>query len=282
MIRRELSPAKLNLHISVLRKREDGYHDIATLMQKISLYDEMTFSPIKRGIVVKCPGSSLPENENNIIYRAAMAIFSYASCASGIDITIKKKIPVAAGLGGGSSNAAAALMTINEMFGFHICTDDLMKIGTKLGADVPFFIYGKTTAWALGIGDRLHTAGSIPLLWFVLITPRLEISTQMVYENINLRLTKRTINYTIPQLQTVKDLLKELRNDLEEVTLNMHPFLRQLKDLLLKFGALGALMSGSGPTVFGLFSDAESALKAGKALEKSGKGAWSVFVVHSI
>jgi len=279
---RKLSPAKVNLHLCVFRKREDGYHDIATLMQKISLYDEMTFSPIKRGIVVRCPGSSLPENEDNIVYRAAMAIFSYASCTPGIAITIKKGIPIAAGLGGGSSNAATTLMTINEMFGFHLCTDDLMKIGAKLGADVSFFIYGKTIAWALGIGDCLQAAGNVPPMWFVLINPRFEISTEMVYKNLNLGLTKGTINYTIPHIQTVNDLLKELRNDLEEVTLNIYPLLRPLKDLLLTHGALGALMSGSGPTVFGLFLEAEAALKAKKALEEAGKGAWSVFIAHSI
>lgn len=276
---RKLSPAKVNLHLCVLRKREDGYHDIATLMQKISLYDEMTFSPLERGIRVRCPGSSLPENEDNIVYRAARAIFSYTSCASGVDIVIKKGIPIAAGLGGGSSNAATTLMTINEMFGFHLSTGDLMKIGAKLGADCPFFIYGKT-AWALGIGDCIQAAGNIPPMWFVLINPRFEVSTEMVYKNLGL--TKGPTNYIIPQLQTVSDLLKELRNDLEEVTLNIYPLLRDLKDLLLRHGALGALMSGSGPTVFGLFLEAEAALKAKKALDEAGKGSWSVFIAHSI
>ncbi|MDI6776630.1 MAG: 4-(cytidine 5'-diphospho)-2-C-methyl-D-erythritol kinase [Syntrophales bacterium] len=277
---RKLSPAKVNLYLCVFRKRKDGYHDIATLMQRISLYDEMTFSPIERGIVVKCP-DSLPENEDNIVYRAAMALFSYASCASGIEITIKKRIPIAAGLGGGSSNAATTLMTMNEIFGFHYSRDDLMKIGAKLGADVPFFIFGKT-AWAFGIGDRLQAADNIPPLWFVLINPRFAISTEMVYENLNLRLTKGSINYTIPQLQTVNDLVKGLRNDLEDVTLNIYPLLRHLKDILLTHGALGTLMSGSGPTVFGIFLEAEAALKAKKALEEVGRGTWSVLMAHSI
>jgi 4-diphosphocytidyl-2-C-methyl-D-erythritol kinase len=278
---RKLSPAKVNLYLRVLRKREDGYHDIATLMQKISLYDEMTFSPIERGIAVRCPDSSLPENEDNIVYRAASAVFPSASSTSGIEITIKKKIPVAAGLGGGSSNAATTLMTINEMLGFPHSSDDLMKIGAKLGADIPFFIFGKT-AWVLGIGDLLQAADNIPPLWFVLINPRFEISTRMVYENLNLRLTKESMSYTIPSFQAVDDLLKYLRNDLEQVTLSMYPVLQQLKDLLLVYGALGALMSGSGPTVFGLFSERKAALKAKKALEETGGEKWSVLMAHSV
>lgn len=278
---RKLSPAKVNLHLRVLRKRGDGYHDIATLMQKITLYDEMTFSRSERGIVVRCPDSSLPENEDNIVYKAAYALFSYASCTPGIDITIKKRIPIAAGLGGGSSNAATTLMTVNEMLGFHYGRDELMKIGAKLGADVPFFIFGKT-AWAFGIGDRLEDAGNIPPMWFVLINPRFAISTKMVYEKLNLRLTRGLINYTIPQIQTVDDLSKVLRNDLEQVTLNLYPVLQRLKDLLLACGASGTLMSGSGPTVFGLFSEAKTAIKAKEALEEAGKGTWSVLMAYSV
>ncbi|MDO8785154.1 MAG: 4-(cytidine 5'-diphospho)-2-C-methyl-D-erythritol kinase [Syntrophales bacterium] len=277
----KLSPAKVNLYLRVFRKREDGYHDIASLMQRISLYDEMTFSPIERDIVVRCPDSSLPGNEENIVYRAANAIFSSASCASGIEITIGKRIPVAAGLGGGSSNAATTLMTINEMFGFRYSIDDLMKIGAKLGADIPFFIFGKT-AWALGIGDLLQAADNIPPLWFVLINPRFGISTRMVYENLNLRLTKGSINYTIPRFQAVDGLLEVLRNDLEQVTFGLYPVLRHLKNLLLEYGALGALMSGSGPTVFGIFSEEKAALKAKEALEEAGRGKWSVLSAHSI
>jgi len=175
----KLSPAKVNLHLRVLGKRADGFHDISTLMQRISLYDEMIFSPTGHGITLSYPGSSIPENDNNIVYRAADALLSPLSHSPGIHITIKKKIPVAAGLGGGSSNAATALVTINDLMDFNYNTADLMKIGTKLGADVPFFIFGKT-AWASGIGDRLRTAENIPPLWFVLINPGFEISTKMI------------------------------------------------------------------------------------------------------
>jgi len=276
-----LSPAKVNLHLRVLGKRRDGFHDISTLMQRISLYDEMIFSPAVHGITLSCPGSAIPENDNNIVYRAADALLSRLSHSPGIHITIKKNIPVAAGLGGGSSNAATALVTINDLMDFHYNTDDLMKIGTKLGADVPFFIFGKT-AWASGIGDRLRTAENIPPLWFVLINPGFEISTKMIYENLNLRLTKRAVNYKCPELYTADDIVKGLHNDLERVTLVLHPILRYFKNILVQNGALGALMSGSGPTVMGIFTDEEGAIKAEKALENAGGNEWSVFGARSI
>ena len=278
---KKVSPAKVNLYLRVLRKREDGYHDIATLMQGISLYDEMIFSPVDHGITVSCPGSTLPENENNIVYRAADALLSRLSYSPGIHITIKKRIPVAAGLGGGSSNAATTLLTINDMLGFHYTTEDLMKIGTKLGADVPFFIFRKT-AWAFGIGDQLQAAENIPPLWFVLINPGFEISTKMVYDNLNLRLTKQAVKYTCPKFYSVDDLINGLRNDLEKVTLVLHPILQHLKNLLLQNGALGAIMSGSGPTVAGLFAKEKEAVKAAEALEKIEEKEWSVYRACSL
>ncbi|MGA3208243.1 MAG: 4-(cytidine 5'-diphospho)-2-C-methyl-D-erythritol kinase [Syntrophales bacterium] len=277
----KLSPAKVNLHLRVLGKRADGYHDISTLMQRISLYDELIFSPTDRGITLSCPGSAIPENNNNIVYRAADALLSRISHPPGIHITIKKKIPVAAGLGGGSSNAATALVTVNDLMDLHYNTDELMKIGAKLGADVPFFIFGKT-AWASGIGDRLRTAENIPPLWFVLINPGFEISTKMVYENLNLRLTKRMVNYKCSMFCTVDDIVKGLHNDLERVTLVIHPILQYFKSILVQNGALGALMSGSGPTVMGIFTDEEGAITAEKALGNAGGSKWPVFTARSI
>lgn len=273
------SPAKINLHLRVLGKREDGYHDIATLMQRISLYDEIEFSPREKGIVVKCPGTPLPENEDNIAYKAAKSLFSQASCHSGIEITIRKKIPIAAGLGGGSSNAATTLITLNDLMKFNYSTENLMKIGAKLGADIPFFVFGKT-AWAFGIGDRLQAAKNIPQLWFVLVNPRFDISTKMIYESLNLRLTNTTEKFSIHGFSTIDDIARELYNDLEKVTLNLHPILKELKELLLSCGALGSLMSGSGPTVFGIFADKKGALKAEEKLKAKEK--WSVFRAHSI
>jgi len=277
---RKLSPAKVNLYLRVLRKRQDGYHDIASLMQRISLCDEMFFKPAQRGISVRCPGSSLPENKENIVFRAAETFFARADHISeGIDITINKMIPIAAGLGGGSSNAATTLMTLNEIFNCHYTTDDLMKIGVTLGADVPFFIFAKT-AWAFGIGDRLQIAENIPPLTLLLVNPRFELSTKLIYKNLNLRLTNKKIRYSIPRFLTVHDLAKGLINDLETVSIRMHPVLADIKDHLMKCGALGALMSGSGPTVFGLFEKDEQAIAAEKAL--AGMNGWSLFRAASI
>ena len=278
---RKLSPAKINLHLRVLRKREDGYHDIATLMNQISLFDEMIFCPADKGITIRCPGSSLPENENNIVYKAAATLLSRASCASGIHITIHKRIPVAAGLGGGSSNAATALTTINDLMELHYTRENLMRIGANIGADVPFFILGKP-AWAFGIGDELHAVDTIPLLWFVLINPGFEVSTKMIYDNFNLRLTKPAASYKCPALHTVEDLIKALHNDLEEVTLGLHPELQHIKNHLTHNGALGALMSGSGPTVAGIFTDEENARKAQGAIENIKEKEWSVCIAHSL
>jgi len=273
------SPAKINLILKVLRKREDGYHDIATLMQGISLYDEMKFSLKGNTIIVKCPGSSLPENEDNIVYKAAKALFSYVSYSSGVEITINKKIPIAAGLGGGSSNAATTLVTLNEMLGCGCSKEDLVRIGSKIGADVPFFIF-RETAWAFGIGDRLQIAEDIPFMWFVLVNPGFEVSTKKVYENLKLGLTKRIIKYTIPRLKKVPQVSGKLSNDLEKVTLELYPVLFKIKELLIAYGALGSLMSGSGPTVFGIFADEKAALKAAEELKKANVG--SVFTAHSI
>ncbi|MGZ6291803.1 MAG: 4-(cytidine 5'-diphospho)-2-C-methyl-D-erythritol kinase [Syntrophales bacterium] len=277
----KLAPAKVNLYLRVLGKRSDGFHDISTLMQRISLYDELIFTRTDHGIRLSCPGSTIPEDNNNIVYRAADALLSRLPHPPGIHITIRKRIPVGAGLGGGSSNAATALVTLNELMDFHYNTDDLMKIGAKLGADVPFFIFGRT-AWASGIGDRLRTAENIPPLWFVLINPGFEISTKAVYESLNLRLTKRVVNYKCPVLCTVDEIVKGLHNDLELVTLVLHPILRYFKNILVQNGALGALMSGSGPTVMGIFMDEEGAIAAKKDIEKTRGSEWSVFAARSI
>jgi 4-diphosphocytidyl-2-C-methyl-D-erythritol kinase len=274
------SPAKVNLQLRVLRRREDGYHDILSLMQRISLCDEMTFGEAPGGIVVRCPDSNLPEDRRNIVYRAASVFLLRKGAPPGIEITIRKRIPLASGLGGGSSNAATTLMTLNEMSGRPLTRDELMKLGTDLGADVPFFIFEKT-AWASGIGDQFVEAAPLPKLWFVLVNPGFSVSTKMVYEGLNLGLTNRTNNYSIPRFYTVEDLIRGLVNDLETVTVRHHPVLDHCKTLLLQNGAHGALMSGSGPTVFGIFSDEDSALKAETNLRR-GNNQWSVFSAHSL
>ena len=277
---RKLSPAKVNLYLRVLRKRPDGYHDIASLMQRISLYDELIFSPADEGITVRCPGSFLPENHENIVFRAAEAILTQAPHISGgIDIIINKNIPVAAGLGGGSSNAATTLMTLNEILGLGYTTEDLMKMGVQLGADVPFFIFART-AWAFGIGEQLQAAENIPPFSLLLVNPGFELSTKMIYQNLNLRLTNEVIHYSIPRFSAVRDLAEGLLNDLETVSIRIHPILADIKKALIACGALGAVMSGSGPTVFGLFEKEDQAIAAEKVLAR--RSGWSIFRAVSL
>jgi len=273
------SPAKVNLFLRVLGKRADGYHDILSLMQRISLCDEMSFALKGEGIVVKCPGSTLPEDRNNIVYRAAEEILAHVSGHTGVEITIHKEIPVAAGLGGGSSNAATTLVTLNEMMGTPCSTQELMHMGARLGADVPFFVFGRT-ALASGIGDHLKPMDGIPPIWFVLVNPGFEVSTGDIYERLRLGLTKEPIKYRMPRFLTVSHIARGLYNDLEKVSLHLHPILSEIKELLMVHGAEGSLMSGSGPTVFGIFRDENDATKAERQLQKTQVG--SVFVAHSI
>jgi len=273
------SPAKVNLFLRVLRKRADGYHDILSLMQRISLCDEMSFSLRDEGIVVKCPGTSLPEDRGNIVCRAAEAVLARANGKTGVEITLHKKIPIAAGLGGGSSNAATALVTLNEMAGTNLGTEELMRMGARLGADVPFFIFGRT-ALASGIGDRLEAVDGIPRIWFVLINPGFEISTREVYESLQLGLTEDSRQYTMPRFTTMSRVAEELYNDLENVSLPLYPALSEIKGHLMAQGALGSLMSGSGSTVFGIFESEDSARKAEVKLREAHVG--SVFVASSI
>jgi len=273
------SPAKVNLFLKVLGKREDGYHDIATLMQRISLCDEMDISLRSRDIRVRCPGTSLPEDEGNIVYRAARLFLLRARSGQGVDITLRKKIPIEAGLGGGSSNAATTLLALNGLLGTPFGDGELMKMGAEIGADVPFFIFGRT-AWAFGIGDRLEAADEVPKMWFVLLNPGFGLSTKRVYESLNLGLTKEAIRFSIQTFLTAGDVAKGLHNDLETAAAGMHPLILELKKTLMEHGALGSLMSGSGATVFGLFADEQDALRAGEALKKAGK--WSVFTAHSL
>ncbi|MBN2539190.1 MAG: 4-(cytidine 5'-diphospho)-2-C-methyl-D-erythritol kinase [Deltaproteobacteria bacterium] len=273
------SPAKVNLFLRVLRKRDDGYHDILSLMQGISLYDEMSFDLKGDEIVVRCPGSSLPENKDNIAYRAAEVILSHVPRHSGVEITIHKKIPVAAGLGGGSSNAATTLVVLNEMTGTKYSTEELMKMGAKLGADVPFFVFGKT-ALASGIGDHLKPVEGVPRLSFILINPDFEISTGKIYENLKWGLTKEPIKYRMPRFITTSHIVKGLYNDLEKVSLRLYPVLSKIKGLLTAHGALGSLMSGSGPTVFGIFRNDDDAIEAEIRLKEAQVG--SVFRAYSI
>jgi len=262
------SPAKVNLILQVLRRREDGYHDIASLMQKVSLADEMEFAPCGEGIALSCPGSDLPTGEGNLVVRATRALFAEAGYAGGVEITLRKRIPTAAGLGGGSSNAATTLTVLNELFQFGFDRERLIRIGSRLGADVPFFIYG-STAWAFGIGEILEPAVTPPGMWLVLVNPGFEVPTKWVYESLNLPLTKTPVKYSIPNFSGIRELAAALTNDLEKVTVARYPELGELKGFLLRQGAIGSLMWGRGPTVFGLCDSEQDTIQAEGALRTS-------------
>lgn len=266
-----LSPAKINLFLEVVEKRTDGYHNLHTLMCLISLYDTMIFDMKANGISISCDHPEVPEDKTNLAYRAADIFFNSLKKQGKVRIVIEKKIPVGAGLGGGSGNAATVLLELNRYYDFPFTNEQLRTMGKGLGADVPFFILGKT-AIAKGIGDKLEICHGLKPYHVILINPGFSISTAMVYKKVNLGLTKyKKINKYTPFSETSSDIQDHLYNDLETVTIAMYPEIKLAKKMLLESGALGALMTGSGPTVFGLFADAGSAEKAYSSLTRFGE-----------
>ena len=279
MTRTVLAPAKINLCLHVLGKRSDGYHDLAMLMQRISLYDRLHIdvggAP---GVRVRCDGVELPPGEQNIAARAARLMLELAGRRDGVEIVIDKQIPVAAGLGGGSSDAAAVILALNEMLDLKLPQQALRAEGARLGADVPFFIFG-ADAWATGIGDVLTAVPALPPLWYVLVNPGVAVSTAWAYRN--LRLTTPGVDAKLPELfGTAEGVVRLLHNDLERVTIARYPELAELKERLIALGAAGALMSGSGPTVFGVFAEERPARAAAAALAEA--AAARVFVAQPV
>lgn len=272
------APAKVNYRLDVLRRRPDGYHDLRMIMQRIDLCDEITITVADRpGIRVSCGREGVPDGPDNIAWRAADALLGAAGKAVGLDIAITKNIPVAAGLGGGSSDGAAVLMGVNELLGLGFSDELLMEIGVKLGADVPFFIF-KKTALAEGIGEVLTPLDGVPTVWLAVVNPNVHVSTAWVYQN--LQLTSGRGEVKIPRFyENVVDLCSVLANDLEAVTIPRHPVIGEIKDELLECGARGALMSGSGPTVFGLFDDERGARAAVDLMRERG---WFAAAVRTL
>ena len=257
------SPAKVNLRLEVLWKRKDGYHELKTIIQRIDLCDTLEISlVVGEGLHVSCEGEGAPQGVDNIVYHAAKSILDRYNKNVGIRIFIKKRIPLAAGLGGGSSNAATTLMALNKLLGLGLTKNELMRMGTQLGADVPFFILEKP-ALATGIGDRLKEIELPSPIWMVLINPKISVSTAWVYKNLNIRLTRKGNNINmLPLRLAISDLADFLHNDLETVTIKEYPEIQGIKEQLVNKGATGSLMSGSGPTVFGIFPNKKTADKA--------------------
>jgi len=260
----EFSPAKLNLSLEVLGKRPDGYHDIRSLMVPIDLGDDVQVEVTEdsEGIECACDHPDVPDGEANLAFKAARAFLEKTGIESGVKIRITKRIPVAAGLAGGSSNAAAVLRALNKLFGRPLAPDALMETALGVGSDVPFCLRGKP-AWVEGRGERLKPA-AVPASWvYLILHPGFGVSTAWAYDN--LALTKEEIknNITHSQIKDVKTV-----NHLENVVFRRYPLLEKLKERLLTSGAKAALMSGSGSVVFGIFDDLENADKVGRKLSE--------------
>lgn len=266
-----LAPAKINLCLSVLGRRPDGYHEVEMVMQAVGLYDEVRIEPASSGITVRTDSADVPGGEANIAWKAASEILSSAP-GRGVSIEIKKRIPSAAGLAGGSSDAAAVLYGLNRLLGLGLSAGRLSEIGSRLGMDVPFFFHGPV-AVARGRGERLETIPGFGRFWVLLVNPGFGVSTAWVYENLNLRLTKRVECNKILRL-TLGRLAETLHNDLETVTAAAHPEIGRMEEALLAAGAIGARMSGSGPTVFGIFETEDACRAAAQDLSKENKGWW--------
>jgi 4-diphosphocytidyl-2-C-methyl-D-erythritol kinase len=268
------APAKINLGLHVVGRRADGYHLLDTIMVPVSLYDEIHLKKMGQGrsssstLTVTCDNPALPRDEGNIVFRAADLIIKEKSIRAPVAIHIKKRIPIGAGLGGGSSDAAATLMAMNSLFRLNYSPRRLKKRAYRLGADVPFFI-DRRPARARGIGERLTPINSLAWEWAVIVYPGFPIATSWVYRNFEPKLTKAMANTSIiSPLRKSFDQQRLLVNDLESVTVARYPRIRFLKERLIAEGAAGALMSGSGSAVFGLFDSRGNAARALSRLQK--------------
>lgn len=265
------SYGKINLALDVLYKRDDGYHEINTIMQQINLKDTIKLKDIKEGIIIESNQKGVPLDNTNLVYKAWEEIVKKTGVNRGIHIVIDKNIPIAAGLAGGSSNAAATMKGLNTLWGLNLSQEELMEIGVNIGADVPFCILGGT-AYAQGIGEKLTPLNEFSNKLVLLANIDVSIPTAYVYESLNLdaKDNKIDINKLIEYIQ--KDnlplLAQNMFNVMEQVVVSKYPILEEIKRTMMVHGALGSLMSGSGPTVFGLFDNESKLYSCKKELEK--------------
>lgn len=264
--------AKVNLGLDVIRRREDGYHEVKMIMQTVRLYDRIILEKTQKGISMETNLSFLPVNEQNIAYRAAKMLMDEFHIQGGLHINIDKHIPVAAGMAGGSTDGAAVLYGVNKIFELGLTKRQLMERGVKLGADVPYCIM-RGTVLSEGIGEILTPVPSLPDCHILIAKPPVSVSTKHVYENLKLDKIERhpDIDGMVEALrmEDLHGVTQRMENVLETVTIPEHPEIQQIKDLMKKKGALNALMSGSGPTVFGIFDDREKGMRARDLLRKS-------------
>ena len=265
--------AKINLGLDVLRRREDGYHDVKMIMQTIQMYDMLEMEKSEQpGIHLTTNLSYIPVNENNLVYKAVKLLMDQYRIEEGITISLNKFIPVAAGMAGGSSDAAAALVGVNRMFQLGLTRQQLMELGVKIGADVPYCVM-RGTALAEGIGEKLTALPPMPQCYVLIGKPGISVSTKFVYTNLNLGPDTHhpDIDGMIQALQDgdLYGITDRMENVLESVTIPAYPVIETIKDHMKAHGAVNAMMSGSGPTVFGIFEDKEKAEYACEKLRES-------------
>ena len=273
--------AKINIGLDVLRRRADGYHEVKMIMQTVDIYDELVLERRKEpGIELRMDNSDLPSGGDNLICRAADLLFLEKKITGGVNISLTKRIPIAAGMAGGSADAAAALRGVNELFDLGYSLTELQALGVGLGADIPYCLAGGTML-SEGIGEILTPLPAPPAAHLVIAKPDINVSTAFVYGNLHAdRLAWHPdIDGMIAALQKgdLDGITGRLGNVLETVTVKAHPVIEQIKELLRKQGAENALMSGSGPTVFGIFKEKETAARAAEAVER-GRLAKQIFV----
>ncbi|MDO5552005.1 MAG: 4-(cytidine 5'-diphospho)-2-C-methyl-D-erythritol kinase [Lachnospiraceae bacterium] len=259
---------KINLALDVLRRREDGYHDVRMIMQTVGIYDQVELQLKEEpGITVETNLSYLPVNENNLVYQAADLLMKEFNVEQGLRISLRKFLPVAAGMAGGSSDAAAVLFGVNKMFQLGLSREELMDRGVKIGADVPYCIL-RGTALSEGIGEKLTPLPPMPQCQVVIAKPGISVSTKYVYENLHANELRPEQHPDIDGMveairnQNLQQVASKFGNVLELVTAEKYPVIQEIKDVMREYGAVNALMSGSGPTVFGLFMNPKAAQDA--------------------
>lgn len=259
---------KINLGLDVVRRREDGYHEVRMVMQTVGIYDTIDLFRIpQKTIKVETNLHYLPNDSNNLVYKAAKLLMDEFEIQEGVSIKLQKFIPVAAGMAGGSSDAAAVLFGVNKMFRLGLTMGELMERGVKIGADVPYCLM-RGTALAEGIGEKLTRLPSVPQCQVLIAKPPVNVSTKYVYENLHANDLRPEEHPDIDgMVEAIRSndlygIVKRFGNVLERVTLKEYPVIGEIKEKMKKFGAVGTLMSGSGPTVFGLFENPQLAANA--------------------
>lgn len=266
--------AKINLGLDVLGKREDGYHEVRMVMQTIGIYDRLILTKIpEEEIRITSNLAFLPVNENNLIYKAIKLLKDEYHFPSGVSVDLNKFIPVAAGMAGGSTDAASTMFGVNRLFGLNLSMGKMMELGVRLGADVPYCVM-RGTALAEGIGEKLTRITPVPHMWILIAKPQINVSTRLVYEQLDMGGIQKhpDIDGIIRAIeaQDVVRIAQSMGNVLENVTVPLYPVIETIKQDMLSHGAINAMMSGSGPTVFGIFPDEQTTLACQAFLKKKG------------